>query len=174
MVFNNARRARSLLVLVACVGAFCALVASTLSCEVPRKQKSIDVTLETAAGSAVPLRVELAITDREQEKGYMGRKTIPDGTGMVFAYDYDHIMRFWMKNTPHPLSIAYISSDGTIRDIIDMEPFNLTAIESSRSVRFALEVPQGWFTRAGIAVGDRLSADSVAQIAKIVRGADRK
>lgn len=171
MDFKANRRIRGVLFCVACLGA---LVASTLSCEVPRKLRTLDVSIETAAGSAVPLRVELAITDREQEKGYMGRKTIPDGTGMVFAYDYDLILRFWMKNTPHPLSIAYISSDGTIRDIIDMEPFDLTAIESSRSVRFALEVPQGWFARAGIAVGDRLSADSVSRIAKLVRETDRK
>ena len=62
-----------------------------------------------------------------------------------------------MKDTPHPLSIAYIDSRGVIADILDMTPYSLTNIKSSRSVRFALEVPQGWFKANGISVGDHIS-----------------
>jgi uncharacterized membrane protein (UPF0127 family) len=63
-------------------------------------------------------------------------------------------MSFWMKNTLIPLSIAFIATDGRIIEIKDMEPLNLSPVQSSRSVRYALEVPQGWFSRAGIGVGD--------------------
>jgi uncharacterized membrane protein (UPF0127 family) len=129
-----------------------------------------DISIETAGGTSVPLRVEFAISQAEQEKGYMTRKTIPDGTGMVFAYKSDQVMRFWMKNTPHSLSIAFISSDGTIHDIFDMRPFSLDVVSSSGSVRYALEVPQGWFARAGIVVGDRLSAASLAAIERLGAG----
>ena len=81
----------------------------------------------------------------------MGRKTIPDGTGMLFAFTADQRMLFWMKNTPHPLSIAYIDSEGIIREIYDMTPLSLETVASERSLRYALEVPQGWFSRVGIA-----------------------
>ena len=30
----------------------------------------------------------------------MERKNIPDGTGMLFIFDRDQILSFWMKNTP--------------------------------------------------------------------------
>ena len=83
----------------------------------------------------------------------MNRKNIPDGTGMLFVFEKDQMLNFWMKNTPHPLSIAYIDASGTISDILDMTPFSETSVPSSRSVRYALEVPQGWFVSQGIKVG---------------------
>lgn len=118
----------------------------------------------TAGGQTVSLVAEIAVTEAEQAKGYMKRATIPDGTGMVFAWRQDRQMHFWMKDTPHALSIAFISSDGTIREVYDMKPYSLDVVSSERSVRYALEVPEGWFARAGIAVGDRLTGESLARI----------
>ena len=76
---------------------------------------------------------------------------------MLFVFDSDERLSFWMKNTLIPLSIAYIASDGTIREILDMEPHSLAPVPSQYSVRYALEVPKGWFSRAGVRVGDRVS-----------------
>jgi hypothetical protein len=59
-----------------------------------------------------------------------------------------------MHNTPHPLSIAYIDSKGKIRNIYDMNPYSRDSILSTVSVRYALEVPQGWFKKNGITEGD--------------------
>jgi uncharacterized membrane protein (UPF0127 family) len=73
---------------------------------------------------------------------------------MLFVYDSDQIMSFWMKNTNIPLSIAFIAFDGRIIEIKDMYPHDENSVLSSRSVRYALEVPQGWFLRAGIIPGD--------------------
>ena len=78
---------------------------------------------------------------------------------MLFVFENDQILNFWMKNTPTPLSIAYISKDGKIKDILDMQPFSLADITSSGYVRYALEVPQGWFKKNGISVGDAIKID---------------
>ena len=88
----------------------------------------------------------------------MFRKKIPDGTGMLFIFEEDKVLHFWMKNTPSPLSIAYIDYKGVIKDILDMKPYDLRDISSSGYVRYALEVPQGWFGRAGVKVGDTLDS----------------
>lgn len=141
-----------------------ALALVPVSCAQSRLPRE-KLEIVRADGSVVPLVCEIARTAEEQRKGYMGRKTIPDGTGMIFAFDVDQKMSFWMKNTPHPLSIAYIDSSGFIREIYDMAPYSLDITESERSLRYALEVPQGWFARAGIAAGDRLSAESLSAIA---------
>ena len=93
------------------------------------------------------ISVELAITPAQQQRGFMERKLIPEGTGMIFLYKEDTKLRFWMKNTPHPLSIAFIDSSGIIKEIYDMTPYSLETIESTYSVRYALEVPQGMFKR---------------------------
>ena len=140
-----------------------ALALVPVSCAQSRLPRE-KLEIVRADGSVVPLLCEIARTAEEQRKGYMGRKTIPDGTGMVFAFAVDQKMSFWMKNTPHPLSIAYIDSAGFIREIYDMAPYSLDITESERSLRYALEVPQGWFARAGIAAGDRLSAESLSAI----------
>ena len=86
----------------------------------------------------------------------MNRKNIPAGTGMLFVFEEEQQLSFWMKNTPHPLSIAYITKNGTIRDILDMKPYSLNPVLSSGSVMYALEVPQGWFKANGIESGDKI------------------
>ena len=117
------------------------------------------LTLKRADGSTVSVRAEMARTPAQQSRGFMKRKNIPDGTGMLFVFDKDERLRFWMKDTPHPLSIAYIDSRGRIRDIYDMTPFSLAPVKSTVSVRYALEVPRGWFDRVNIKVGDTLVLD---------------
>lgn len=107
-------------------------------------------------GSSVKCRCELARKEEERNYGFMNRKTIPEGTGMLFIFDKDQMLRFWMKNTPHPLSIAYINSQGVIKNIYDMTPYSLSDVSSTVSVRYALEVPQGWFSEQGIQVGDKV------------------
>lgn len=113
-----------------------------------------DLMICTACGNSVVVKTEIAAKDPERQHGFMERKKIPDGTGMLFVFAKDEVLNFWMKNTPHPLSIAYIDRDGVIVDIFDMTPFSLSNVTSTRSVRYALEVPQGWFERAGISKGD--------------------
>jgi len=100
------------------------------------------------------VKVEIADTDEERALGLMHRRELADGNGMLFVYERDEILSFWMKNTFIPLSIAFIAYDGRIIDIKDMYPNNETPVASSRSVRYALEVPQGWFSRAGVREGD--------------------
>lgn len=128
----------------------------TISCTEKMSLRTASLIIETVNGTSVPLLVEIAQSSDEQEKGYMGREVIPDGTGMIFVYNSDRQMHFWMKNTPHALSIAFVDSEGVIREIRNMKPFSLDPISSERSVRYALEVPSLWYERMQINVGDRL------------------
>ena len=75
------------------------------------------------------LTVEIADTQKSQEKGLMNRKSLDEDRGMLFVYDRDSRKSFWMKNTLIPLSIAYIAADGTIREIYDMEPLSTRIVD---------------------------------------------
>ena len=130
------------------------------SCSGVQKFEERDLVIEGSGGRVV-LRTEIARTQEEQSQGYMHREKINDGEGMLFYYEIDQVLSFWMMNTLVPLSIAFISSDGRILEIYDMEPQSLATVRSSRSVRYALEVPQGWFDRAGIRIGDRVLLDGI-------------
>jgi uncharacterized membrane protein (UPF0127 family) len=119
--------------------------------------ETAELTLEKAGGGLIRLQAEIARTERDRARGLMHRRSLPDGEGMLFVFERDQILSFWMKDTLIPLSIAFISYDGRILEIYDMKPQDLTPVHSGRSVRYALEVPQGWFERAGITTGDRLN-----------------
>jgi uncharacterized membrane protein (UPF0127 family) len=101
------------------------------------------------------MEIEIARTEEERAQGLMYRKSLDDGKGMLFIFERDEILSFWMKNTLIPLSIAFIASDGRILEIRDMEPESLSPVRSGRSARYALEVPRGWFSRTGVKPGDR-------------------
>jgi uncharacterized membrane protein (UPF0127 family) len=137
--------------------ALCLLLPSFLSCasgENLRFEKR-ELVLEGREGP-VTIRAEIARTEEQRERGFMFREEVKDGEGMLFVFDRDQVLSFWMKNTLVPLSIAYISRDGVIREIRDLEPGNLRPVVSGRSCRYALEVPRGWFGKAGVEPGNRL------------------
>lgn len=122
----------------------------------PAKLQTQDLTIQKRDNSAVTLTAEIAKTREELTKGLMYREQLAAGEGMLFVFDRDQIMSFWMQNTFIPLSIAYISADGIILEIYDMKPHNEIPVVSTRSARYALEVPQGWFKAEGIQTGDKL------------------
>ena len=136
------------------ITAFFILIAFNAACEKAQRKLPVSVIhFLTKDGRQVTVEAEVARTDEQRQKGLKWRKSLDDGKGMLFVFDRDIILSFWMENTLIPLSIAFMSKDGTVLEIHDMQPKNTTAIKSARSLRYALEVPQGWFARAGITVG---------------------
>ena len=84
----------------------------------------------------------------------MHRATLGPNEGMLFIFDFPQQVAFWMKNTPVPLSVAYIDSTGTIMEIYDMQPLSEALFPStSPAVLYALEMRQGWFGQNGIKPG---------------------
>ena len=130
-------------------------ITTGFSCSSLEKFEKQKITINGSEGIQA-LTVEIARTDAQRNQGLMHRKNLKNGEGMLFIFERDQILSFWMKNTIVPLSIAYIASDGRIFEIYDLEPGNLNPVISSRSGRYALEVPRGWFSLAGVKIGDRL------------------
>jgi uncharacterized membrane protein (UPF0127 family) len=137
---------------------FLFLLFSLSACSAQERFEKREIFIETMDGR-LGIMAELAVTAAQREQGLMHRRELKDGNGMLFIFERDQILSFWMMNTLIPLSIAYISHDGRIMEIYDMEPGNLNPVRSSRSARYALEVPQNWFSRAGIGIGDRLDLE---------------
>ncbi|MFC1707221.1 DUF192 domain-containing protein, partial [Planctomycetota bacterium] len=100
------------------------------------------------------LRAEVARTPRERRLGLMFREDLNPDEGMLFLFPRIEQQSFWMRNTPLPLSIAYVAGDGVISQIEKLEPFDEQSVRSKDAVPFALEVHRGWFRRNGITVGD--------------------
>ncbi len=110
-------------------------------------------TVQLRVGSQV-VTAEVARTTKEQELGLMFRKSLPDNHGMLFVFKKTQNVCFWMKNTPTPLSIAFIEADGTIIRIEDMAPETEVGHCSGKPILYALEMSQGWFSQNRVSIGD--------------------
>ena len=103
---------------------------------------------------AISLEVEVAATPEAIARGLMFRRELPEGTGMLFVHPRAGELSFWMRNTQIPLSIAFISGEGEILEIVDMDPFDETSHRSPSFAQYALEVPRGWFVEQQLEPGD--------------------
>jgi uncharacterized membrane protein (UPF0127 family) len=66
----------------------------------------------------------LAELSEQTQRGLM-EVTDPDlggYDGMLFRFDGEHTGGFYMRNTPLPLEVTYLASDGSIVSIVRMEP----------------------------------------------------
>ncbi len=98
--------------------------------------------------------VELATTPEQRRQGLMFREQLGEREGMLFVFDEEQTVSFWMRDTPLPLSIAFIDARGVIVHVADMVPYSEAPVPSRYPVRYALEVNKGALERAGIEVGD--------------------
>jgi uncharacterized membrane protein (UPF0127 family) len=116
-------------------------------------------TLEIASKSGVHIfSVEVADTDATREKGLMYRKSLPEGSGMLFDFHQEQDVGFWMQNTYIPLDMLFIRADGRILRIAEnTEPLSTRVIRSGGPVRAVLEVIGGTARKLGIAPGDRVA-----------------
>lgn len=119
-------------------------------------QRDLPVATIEVGGHAV--RVQVARTDRQRETGLMGRTKLSDNHGMLFVFRHPQIVCMWMKDTPLPLSIAFIAPSGAITNTADMKPETLDAHCSSGLADGALEMPLGWFAQHSAGVGAKVES----------------
>ena len=136
----------------------CSILAALVTVSLwPQTACSSDArSVNIEAGGHI-LEVEIADTQELRAKGLMNRRHLDENAGMLFVFEKETRPSFWMKNTSIPLSIAFIASDGTIRQIEDLQPHSLDTVESMRTVSFALEVNRGWFAARNLHPGDRVT-----------------
>ena len=101
-------------------------------------------------------QVEVADTPAERARGLMERTALDPDHGMLFIYPSAEPHFFWMKDTPLPLSIAFLDAEGTIIRLADMQPFDTHTTPSGGPAQYALEMEQGWFVAHGIVEGARV------------------
>ena len=112
-------------------------------------------TIDLNAGMHV-IRAEVAQSPEQQMMGLMHRRELPGNQGMIFVNAHAQTRCFWMRNTLVPLTIAFVADDGSIVNFADMQPRSEQSHCSSKPVRFALEMSQGWFAKRGIQPGFKL------------------
>lgn len=99
----------------------------------------------------VPLQLKVATTPRSQAKGFMGATQKPkENEGMLFVYDGEQPLSFWMKDVPFALDIIFFDGEANYIGHETMNPFDnspdhlLPRYFSKKPARFAVEVEAGW------------------------------
>ena len=98
--------------------------------------------------------LEVADDLDEMQRGLMYRQSMPRDRGMIFVYDREQILTFYMKNTYIPLDIIFLDSKGKVVSIKQMKPLDLTSTSSDRPARFAIELNEGVARELGLKSGD--------------------
>lgn len=135
---------KELIGLFLCVISACAVASSDFG------------TARLQVSNLSPLTVELAATDQQRARGLMHRTELCADCGMLFDFGETRYVGMWMKNTFVPLSVAYFNEQGVIVNIRQMQPQTLQSHLSDAPVRFALEMPMGWFNKNNIHAGDHI------------------
>lgn len=119
-----------------------------------------------------PVKMQLAARDRERERGLMERRDLKPDQGMLFLFLQPQQMSFWMRNTPTPLDIGFFSTEGELKEVYPLHPYDEIPVRSvGTELRFALEVNQGWFEFHGVKPGAMLDVKALEAALK-ARGFD--
>ena len=132
------------------------VAASSAGAQSAAAQQPQQLQAITLSAGMHNIRAELALTPEQRQKGLMYRRDLATHQGMLFVFEDATPQCFWMRNTPTPLTIAFVADDGSIVNLADMKPFDESSHCSARPVRYVLEMNQGWFAKRGIKAGFKL------------------
>lgn len=160
---------------VAIVAAACAHNASPAKTATPAASATATVTpvsfpetqlrFRTAQGDGT-LRVEVASTPEQSERGLGYRDALADDAGMLFDLRGTRVQEFWMKGMRFALDFVWIGEDKRVVSVtagVQPQPgaadADLRLYASPQPVRYVLETNAGAAARLGIDAGTELAFD---------------
>ena len=110
--------------------------------------------------SGASVTAELAITDAERARGLMFRETLLPDQGMLFVFERESAVAFWMKNTLISLDMLWLDHDRRIvyieRNVPPCKADPCPSYGPPRPGLYVLELSSGAADRFGLKAGDRL------------------
>lgn len=104
--------------------------------------------------------VELATDEYTRMRGLMFRESMAADAGMLFVFEAEQPLAFWMKNTLIALDILYFDGRGELVSVsADAQPCRTRYCPSYPSAgpgRYVLELNAGEAARLGVAAGTKL------------------
>jgi len=124
----------------------------------PVVRKDAQLVFMSSKG-ATRARIDVEIAERAEDRmrGLMFREHLEEDQGMLFLFPTEEPLSFWMKDTPLPLDIIFLSAERTIVTIQkNTVPFSEASVPSDRPARYVVEVNAGFADRHRLAPGDRV------------------
>ncbi len=151
-------------------GLILALLLSTFSCKEKiedkvltkeiqfTKEGELKIIKATNDSIVAQLDIEIAESDYETQTGLMYRKGMEKNQGMLFLFEKENPISFYMKNTEFPLDIIYINGQMKIVNVHrDAQPFDKSSLPSKAPAKYVLEVNAGMVKQWRLLPGDIIS-----------------
>lgn len=114
------------------------------------------VVLRPEGRGELRVRVKVARTAAERQRGLMYVRELPRDDGMLFVFPTDEVQSFWMKNTYIPLDMIFIDRDLVVVGVVEnAEPHTLDSRSVDEPSRYVLEVNGGWARENGVGPGTK-------------------
>ena len=122
-----------------------------------QKEATLDL-LQSNGDLISTLNIEIANSPYERETGLMYRTSMEKNQGMLFVFDEESILTFYMKNTYMSLDLIFISEKKEIISIYkNAKPNDLSSISSKLPSKYVLEVIQGVSDNLNLKIGDKIN-----------------
>jgi uncharacterized protein len=108
------------------------------------------------------LTLEVARTESQREHGLMDRRVVSPHTGMLFVFERDESIDFWMKDTLVPLDMIFVAADGTVRRVFSNVRVVAPTLPDEQipregaQAKYVIELAAGEASADGIAAGVKL------------------
>jgi uncharacterized membrane protein (UPF0127 family) len=119
-----------------------------------QKTKGNDVKFVKIVGQVV--KIELALTQKEQEQGLSGHESLKNDEGMLFVFSKPQKNHFWMKDMNFPIDIIWIDENFRViyiqKNVLPSSYPNSfgPAVDNS----YVLEVSSGFSEKNNLKEGD--------------------
>lgn len=123
------------------------LVACTAETKVIQKVKIGDNTF----------KAEVADTPEKKIQGLMFRESLDNDKGMLFPFEDETELTFWMKDTLIPLDMIFIDKNKVIVNIVTAAPCKEMPCKdypSEKPAMYVLEINGGEAAKLNIKIGD--------------------
>lgn len=123
----------------------------------PPPPQSLQVIALNAPRAALHLQV--ARTEPQRERGLMSVHRLAPHTGMLFVFDADGPVAFWMKDTLISLDMVFVAPDGSVRKVFARVPTVSPQLADTDipleqgSAKFVIELPAGEAVADGLRPG---------------------
>jgi len=135
----------------------CVCFASAVSAECSEEI----VDLRWAGGSS-SFTVEVADDAQERGVGLMNRESMANSSGMLFVWEDEQSVAFWMKNTLIPLDMLFFDKSGVLQKVHhNAQPHDETTIPGGDNIQYVLEINGGLARAYGIRAGAELKHPSI-------------
>lgn len=122
------------------------------------------VVLEPPGREQVTVRVEVARTPAQTQRGLMYRRELDRDAGMLFLFPRARHQTFWMRNTYLPLDMIFITSEMRVLGVVEnATPETDDARQVDGISQFVLEVNAGFAREHSIGPGTTVRFENVPE-----------